>query len=719
MLLSSQIVFVKMMLQVCITNLHIIFLGAFDRVFSWMGANVGQGRAARVAHKADKSEPVTLKSPTPSSVNYHFTRQCNYKCGFCFHTAKTSFVLPIEEAKRGLSLLKESGMEKINFSGGEPFLQEKGDFVGKLVQFCKQDLQLPSVSIVSNGSLIRESWFRKYGEYLDIIAISCDSFDEDTNKLIGRTQGRKSHLDNLYRVRSWCKEYKVAFKINSVINSFNVEEDMREQILELSPVRWKVFQCLVIEGENAGENALREAERFVISDQQFQDFLDRHNDITCLVPESNQKMRDSYLILDEYMRFLDCREGRKDPSKSILDVGVENAIQFSGFDEKMFLKRGGKGSAFRFLSVSRIAVGLLVAFKLKTERKHCWINGVFFRAGVAVQLILLTQWDFQVFLTFEGEGNKAFGSRGAASLLVRCRRTVCTMTTARYRPTCDLALDPLVSCKLCLGEFPLEQMTTISQCQCVFCTLCLKQYVELLIKEGLETAISCPDSACPKRGHLQETEIECMVATEIMQKYRKLQFEKEVLLDPCRTWCPSSTCQAVCQLKETDAALPQRVQCAVCSLEFCSACKIRWHPGQACQENQPITAFLPGETSSFYKADEDDAPIKRCPKCKVYIERDEGCAQMMCKNCKHAFCWYCLESLDDDFLLIHYDKGPCRNKLGHSRASVIWHRTQVVGIFAGFGLLLLVASPFLLLATPFVLCCKCKCSKGDDDPLPT
>lgn len=44
---------------------------------------------------------------------------------------------------------------------------------------------------------------------------------------------------------------------------------------------------------------------------------------------------------------------------------------------------------------------------------------------------------------------------------------------------------------------------------------------------------------------------------------------------------------------------------------------------------------------------------------------------------------------------------------------------QVVGIFAGFGLLLLVASPFLLLATPFVLCCKCKCNKGDDDPLPT
>jgi len=80
------------------------------------------------------------------------------------------------------------------------------------------------------------------------------------------------------------------------------------------------------------------------------------------------------------------------------------------------------------------------------------------------------------------------------------------MTTARYRPTWDLALDPLVSCKLCLGEYPVEQMTTIAQCQCIFCTLCLKQYVELLIKEGLETAISCPDAACPKQGHLQEDE---------------------------------------------------------------------------------------------------------------------------------------------------------------------------------------------------------------------
>lgn len=38
----------------------------------------------------------------------------------------------------------------------------------------------------------------------------------------------------------WCQKYNVAFKINSVINRFNVEEDMNEKIKALNPVRWKV-----------------------------------------------------------------------------------------------------------------------------------------------------------------------------------------------------------------------------------------------------------------------------------------------------------------------------------------------------------------------------------------------------------------------------------------------------------------------------------------------
>ena len=154
-------------------------------------------------------------------------------------------------------------MEKINFSGGEPFIHQKGIYLGELVRFCKEQLKLPGVSIVSNGSLITEKWFSDYGlcfcsftilineikclflnlnegEYLDILAINCDSFDQETNRLIGRGYGKKDHIKSLEKVRQWCNDYHVAFKLNTVVNTVNLMEDMNHNILTLNPIRWKV-----------------------------------------------------------------------------------------------------------------------------------------------------------------------------------------------------------------------------------------------------------------------------------------------------------------------------------------------------------------------------------------------------------------------------------------------------------------------------------------------
>ncbi len=55
-------------------------------------------------------------------------------------------------------------MKKINFSGGEPFIHKKGKYVGNLVKYCKVDLKIASVTIVSNGSLLTEEWFQNFGK---------------------------------------------------------------------------------------------------------------------------------------------------------------------------------------------------------------------------------------------------------------------------------------------------------------------------------------------------------------------------------------------------------------------------------------------------------------------------------------------------------------------------------------------------------------------------
>ncbi|XP_052257465.1 probable E3 ubiquitin-protein ligase RNF144A [Dreissena polymorpha] len=287
----------------------------------------------------------------------------------------------------------------------------------------------------------------------------------------------------------------------------------------------------------------------------------------------------------------------------------------------------------------------------------------------------------------------------------------------------DLAIDPLITCRLCLSEYAPHDMYTLQDCGCIYCKECVQQYVMVMIYEGNVVSITCPDAQCRKQGKILFSEVKTLVDEKHFARYRKLKFQKEVDLDPDRTFCPEAGCETVCHVCSTSSSQafskPTPVDCPKCKLQFCSVCKSKWHHTKSCND-VVMSGRLEDQGIPF--TSEAESNIKRCPVCHVPIERNDGCAQMMCKRCKHVFCWYCLTSLDDDFLLRHYDKGPCKNKLGHSRASVIWHRTQVIGIFAGFGVLLLVASPFLLLAAPCILCCKCSkvskcCSDDDDDPV--
>ena len=272
------------------------------------------------------------------SVNYHFTRQCNFKCGFCFHTQKNSYKLPLEEAIRGLKILKDYGVKKINFAGGEPFTAP--NYLGELVRYCKEEIKIEKISIITNGSLVKKDFFDKFGKYIDVFGVSCDSFDKETNIKIGR--GRKGdNVEKLFKIRDWCKEYNIKFKLNTVVCNLNKDENMVEYIKQLAPHRWKCFQVLMVKGENEDETKLRDVRKFQISDEEFKKFIERHKEIKCLVPEPNSSMKSSYLILDERMCFLDKGDGEEFASESILDVGVEKALEDIRWDENAFKERKG------------------------------------------------------------------------------------------------------------------------------------------------------------------------------------------------------------------------------------------------------------------------------------------------------------------------------------------------------------------------------------------
>lgn len=225
--------------------------------------------------------------------------------------------------------------------------------LGELVRFCKEELHL-CVSIVSNGSKIQDGWMRQYAQFVNMLTVSIDSFDDATNTKIGRAsrstgQAQQTHL--VSRVAELCMEYNVSFRINTVVCAYNKSEDMCDSIVELAPFRWKVFQVLALDGENKGEGALRNVTPYLVTDEEYQSFIARHQarmkqaGIT-MIAESNEVMKDSYVMLDEDMNFLDCRDGGKTKlgAQTVLDGSLDDLRHLFaqlGHDKGAFSARDG------------------------------------------------------------------------------------------------------------------------------------------------------------------------------------------------------------------------------------------------------------------------------------------------------------------------------------------------------------------------------------------
>lgn len=218
-------------------------------------------------------------------------------------------------------MLKNAGMKKVTFAGGELFVHPC--LLRSMIKFCKDELCLESVAIVTNGSKVTEEFMDLNAHYIDSITVPCDSFDEGVNVKIRPCSG--THVKDVQKVANLCRTYGIKFEIKTVVNRYNVAENMNKQIKTLQPFRWQVFQVRTVNCENDSAAIKRNACPVCISDEEFQKFCRRHKDIQSFYPESNKVGESSHLMLDEYMCFL--KEGTCAPTKSILSVGVTHAME--------------------------------------------------------------------------------------------------------------------------------------------------------------------------------------------------------------------------------------------------------------------------------------------------------------------------------------------------------------------------------------------------------
>ncbi|MGB1567945.1 MAG: viperin family antiviral radical SAM protein [Candidatus Poseidoniaceae archaeon] len=290
------------------------------------------------------------ETKTPTAVNWHCFKACNYACEFCyarFEDLKATSVMAANEGYQLLEMLASAGVEKINFVGGEPMLHPH---IETWIVHAKS-LGL-TTSIVSNGTNINEGFLQRMKGHLDWIGLSIDASNDDLHADLGRglkgdiAKGISNHLSRTLAIAPLLHAYEIGVKLNTVVTSLNVLDDMTEVVRVVRPHRWKIFQALPIEGENDDS-----IEELSISKEQFDQYVMRHRrslsemEDCSIVAEDNEAMLGTYAMIDPIGRvYTNAHSRYKYSSHSCLVIGFIEAWNevSNGFDQASFVARDGQ-----------------------------------------------------------------------------------------------------------------------------------------------------------------------------------------------------------------------------------------------------------------------------------------------------------------------------------------------------------------------------------------
>ncbi|CAL8316607.1 unnamed protein product [Merluccius merluccius] len=190
------------------------------------------------------------------------------------------------------------------------------------------------------------------------------------------------------------------------------------------------------------------------------------------------------------------------------------------------------------------------------------------------------------------------------------------------------------SCLVCLLDG--ASIVPLQCCGKAVCDECLKRYISSQVQIG-KAYIACPIPECS--GILGEGLVVSHLANEELARYHY--FLELCQLDASTKPCPQ--CNLFTSL-ETNA--PNRtehkykIECSACQFIWCFKCHAPWHSGLKCRDYRRGDKLL-RKWASVIEHGQRNA--QKCPRCKIHIQRTEGCDHMTCTQCNTNFCYRCGE----------------------------------------------------------------------------
>ena len=197
-----------------------------------------------------------------------------------------------------------------------------------------------------------------------------------------------------------------------------------------------------------------------------------------------------------------------------------------------------------------------------------------------------------------------------------------------------------IECGIC-GELINNPYRVKLKCEHYFCNDCYIDYLKEKITNANVSKILCMQHGC---GTVLETKFIKKILEgnkDLIEKYDKFLQRKKMLeqSDKIR-FCPIPDCEGYAEKKGKN----KYVKCNY-GHEFCFDCGSKPHGRKKCAD------IMDKEFEEW----KSHKIVKRCPCCRMWTEKNEGCNHMTCAECKFQWCWLCL----GPYSLNHYEVGSC------------------------------------------------------------
>ena len=199
-----------------------------------------------------------------------------------------------------------------------------------------------------------------------------------------------------------------------------------------------------------------------------------------------------------------------------------------------------------------------------------------------------------------------------------------------------------IECEICNEMFIVDKNNKVEKCGHAFCNNCWYDFLSINIKENKLPSIKCLDFKCKEK--LKDEFIINLLNSDIdlIKKYKRYKLELEIIDDPNKKLCPYPNCDSYLELKQIRN---KDVSCKN-NHTFCFECLKKPHGKLPCNEN------LDKSMEEYAK----NNFVKKCPKCSIITEKNNGCNHITCSKCRYQWCWLC----NEEYNVNHFQGGKCK-----------------------------------------------------------